>query len=199
LFPALTSGQLSQIFTAWSYNLPWVTDYLVFDSSAATNSSVAQIIEGGFSNTNGTWINYGNAADAYAGAITGGFYDLLRPGPPNGRNGLVFTNAWTFSSTQTLIFAVPDQGLGDNGGGVSVLITPVSTPAPVPVLTIARGQGTVTLLWPTNAVGFNLEQTTNLAPTSWSLVNSLFVVVNTNNSVTLPDQSHQQFFRLHHP
>ena len=92
LFPALTSGQLSQIFTAWTYNSPWVADYLVFDSSAATNASVAQMFDGAFSNTNGTWTTYGSAVAAYTAAITGGFYDLLRPGLPNGRDGLVFTN-----------------------------------------------------------------------------------------------------------
>jgi hypothetical protein len=58
LFPALTAGQLSQIFMAWTFNSPWVTDYLVFDSSAATNASVPQLFDGAFSNTNGTWTTY---------------------------------------------------------------------------------------------------------------------------------------------
>jgi hypothetical protein len=92
---------------------------------------------------------------------------------------------------------VPDYALGDNNGGVSVLISP--TTPPLPVLKMSQEPGTATLLWPTNALGFNLEQTTNLTPTSWSLVTNNSVIVDTNNSVTLPDESQQQFFRLHHP
>src|ERR1700690_2419231 len=55
LFPALTAGQTNQIFTAWTFNSPWATDYLVYDSAAAVNTSIPQLFDGAFSNTNGTW------------------------------------------------------------------------------------------------------------------------------------------------
>src|SRR5664279_4440073 len=29
LFPALTSAQTNQIYQSWTYNSPWITDYLV--------------------------------------------------------------------------------------------------------------------------------------------------------------------------
>lgn len=194
LYPALTAAQTSQIYSAWTYNSPWVTDYLVFDSSAATNSSVPQLFDGAFSNTNGTWYTYVSAASAYSAAITGGFYNLIRSGP-GGRNGTVFQNSYTFASTTTLIFAVPDYYLPDNSGGVSVLITP----AEAPVLNLLPGTGTATLLWPTNAVGYNLAQTTNLLPAAWNVVTNARAVVNTNFSVTLPMDPTHRFFRLQNP
>jgi hypothetical protein len=42
-FPALSAGQLSQMYTAWTYNSPWATDYMVFDAAAATNVALPQI------------------------------------------------------------------------------------------------------------------------------------------------------------
>ena len=202
LFPALTMAQSSQIFTGWTYNSPWATDYLVFDSAATTNSSLPQLFDGAFSNTNGTWYTYGSAASAYNAAIAGGFYNLIRTGPDgrnglNGQNGTVFRTSYTFASATTLIFAVPDYYLPDNNGGVSVLIAPVTSARPV--LSIFPGTGTASLLWPTNALGYKLAQTTNLLPAAWSDVTNVPTVVSTNFSVTLPVNSTSQFFRLHNP
>lgn len=201
LFPELTPSQTSQIFTGWSYNSPWATDYLVFDSAAATNGTLPQLFDGAFSNTNGTWYTYGSAADAYRAAITGGFYDLIRTGSDgrnglNGQNGTVFRTSYTFAATTTLIFAVPDYYLPDNNGGVSVLISPAVS---LPVLSIFSGTGTVTLRWPTNASGFSLAQTPDLQPASWSAVTNVPAVINTNFSVTLPVVPASIFFRLHKP
>lgn len=201
LFPALTAAQTSQIFSAWTYNSPWATDYLVFDSAAATNNTLPQLFDGAFSNTNGTWYVYANAAIAYEAAITNGFYDLIRTGP-DGRNGLdgvngtVFSTTYTFASAETLIFAVPDYYLPDNGGGVSVVISP-STPSPL--LSIFPGTGTVTLQWPTNAAGFTLAQTIDLQPAYWSNVVDVPTIMSTNYSVTLPVDAASKFFRLHRP
>src|SRR5579871_2265400 len=75
MFPSLTSGQTSQIFSAWTFNSPWATDYLVFSNASVANSSLPQIFDGAFSNTNGSsgsWIFYSDATDAYTGAITNG-------------------------------------------------------------------------------------------------------------------------------
>lgn len=197
LYPALTSGQLSQMFTAWTYNSPWITDYLVFDGSAATNTGVAQLFDGAFSNTNGTWFAYPDAGSAYAAAVTGGFSNLVRPGPPNGRNGLVFADTWTFTNTETLIFAVPDYYLGDNAGGVSVLISPAGPVAPA--LAIRPLGNAVALQWPTNDGNYDLERTETLSAPDWSVVTNPPAVVGTNFSVTLPVDSGAAFFRLHQP
>ena len=83
MFPSLTSGQTNQINTAWTFNSPWATDYLVFTGDAATNTSLPQLFDGAFSNTNGgpgSWVFYSDAADAYAAASTNGFYNLIRTG-----------------------------------------------------------------------------------------------------------------------
>jgi hypothetical protein len=196
LFPALNTNQLGQIYTAWTFNSPWLTDYLVFDSSAATNSSVPQLFDGAFSNTNGSWTFYSDAATAYNAAVTDGFYNLIRSGP-DGRDGLVFATNYTFGSTETLIFAVADYGLGDNAGGVSVLMAPPTTH--VPLLTIA-------LVNPSNVVvswadtGSNtLQQNTMLAGGIWMTNTSPITTLDGTNSITITPPTGNLFFRLSSP
>jgi hypothetical protein len=190
LFPALTSTQTNQIYTAWTYNTPWILNYLVFEGSAATNSSVAQLFDG-----DPEWPPYSNATDAYNGSVAHGTYNQIRAGPL-GRSGTNFVYAYTFTNATTLIFVVPDYGLYDNGGGVSVLVTPVSPTGPL--LKILKGNSTVTLLWPTNASGYNLEQTTASPSTNWGTVTNTPLLSNTNAAVTLPVDSSSHFFRLRH-
>ncbi len=119
-FPALTSDQLQQLFTAWSYNNPWVTDYMVFDVSAATNTSEAQIFAGGVVST-----TYGSAEAAFDAAVAGGYANKIIVGPGGRYTGTPATQ-YTFTAAETLVFAVPDYGLGDNAGGVSIVISPAS-------------------------------------------------------------------------
>jgi hypothetical protein len=198
MFPSLTAGQLSEIFPAWTYNSPWVTDYLVFDSSAATNASEPQLFDGAFSNTNGvTWTTYSNATNAYNAAIMEGFYNLIRPGPA-GRAGINYTTSYTFRAAESLIFVVPDYDLGDNSGGVSVLISPTTPPVP-PSLSISLLQtNTVKLQWTTNAPGFFLESVTNLLSQTWNGVANVPTIEGTNFYVTAAVAASRQFFRLHH-
>ena len=119
-FPALTSRQLQQLFTAWSYNNPWVTDYMVFDVSAATNTSEAQIFAGGVVST-----TYGSAEAAFDAAVASGYANKIIVGP-GGRYTRTPATQYTFTVAETLVFAVPDYGLGDNAGGVSIVISPAS-------------------------------------------------------------------------
>jgi hypothetical protein len=49
LFPALTASQLATIFTAWTFNSPFITNYLVFDVAAATDASRSQLYAGAIS------------------------------------------------------------------------------------------------------------------------------------------------------
>ena len=118
LYPALTPEQTSQIYTAWTYNSPWIEDYLVFDSGAATDSSIPQLFDGA------PGPGFGNATLAYDDAIANGYYNHIRTGPL-GRASSIITNSYTFTQAVTLLFVIPDYGLGDNNGGVSVLVTPV--------------------------------------------------------------------------
>jgi hypothetical protein len=70
--------------------------------------------------------------------------------------------------------------------------------SPVPVLAIIRSGGNVVLTWPTNAAGFTLQSTTNLASSVWSTNLPSPVVVNTNKVVTNAISGTQKFYRLSH-
>ncbi len=131
-FPLLASSQLDTINGAWTYNSPWLTDYLVWDSSATNDSSQLQLFSGavsrsvagvpGWDPTRG----YDNGTDAYAGAKTGGYRDELRF---TSRNSTVSARSFTLTQQRTLVFAIPDYGVGDNTGGVSVIVQSVPEPA----------------------------------------------------------------------
>ena len=121
-YPSLVQTQTNQIFSSWSYNSPWVSDYLVFGGEAATNNSMPQIFDGSPDPA-----SYNSAAEAYSDSVISGYYNIIRIGPA-GRKSTTFTNSYTFPSATNLIFAIPDNGLGDNYGGVSVLIAPAASP-----------------------------------------------------------------------
>jgi hypothetical protein len=187
LFPALTVAQTNQIYTGWTYNYPWIEDYLVFDNAADANSSIPQLFDGAPDN------NFGSPAAAYSGAIADRTYNLLRVGPL-GRDSTNFTTVYTFPTNETLIFVIPDYGLVDNSGGVSVLVAPAG-----PILSIAQTGGMVTLQWPTNETGFTLAQSPALGLSNWSDVGVLPEIVSSNYAVSLPLGNGNAFFRLHKP
>jgi hypothetical protein len=190
LAPGLTTTQTNQIFTAWTYNSPWVEDYLVFDGAAATNTSLPQIFDG-----DPLWPPYGDAADAYNATVTNGTYDQIRVGPL-GRDSTNIVYSYTFTNAETLIFVVPDYELSDNSGGVSVLISPANLK---PVLSIRPGAGNATIQWATNFTGFTLAATTNLLPAAWYDVTNQPFIVSSNFTVTVQRDSATRFFRLHSP
>ena len=123
-FPALTAAQLGSIQTAWTFNSPWTTDYVVFDSSALSDSNEIQLFDGA-SNTANAANTYGSAQAAYDAAVAGGYTNFIRTGP---RTGTTYETSYTFTSAATLLFAVPDYDLGDNAGGVSVIVHGVPEP-----------------------------------------------------------------------
>jgi hypothetical protein len=132
MFPSLTAGQISEISTgAWTYNTPWVTDWLAFDSSAASNSSEHQLFAGAVTpeapgTTGWDGAGYDNSTDAYNEAINDGDYNEIVTGA--GRYTGTVQSSYTFAAPQTLIFVVADYDVGDNAGSVSVLATPVPEP-----------------------------------------------------------------------
>jgi hypothetical protein len=187
-FPALTSAQTNLIYTAWSYNYPWILDYLVYDSSAVTNFSIPQLFDGAQD------IGYGSAIAAYTNSFSRGTFNQLHIAPP-GRTGTNIVISYTFTNTTTLVFVVPDYALSDNSGGVSVLVFPS------PILSLGVNGGSVAVRWPTNnSAGFTLSQATNLALGGWTDVGQAPVTAGSNFSVTLPfDSNANHFFRLHSP
>jgi hypothetical protein len=148
LFPSLTSTELNQISSgAWTYNRPWATDYLAFDISAATNQNEHQLFTGAVTPLDPTapgWIGGGftDSASAYSEAISKGVYNEIVTG--SGRYTGTVQTSYTFSVTQTLIFAVPDYFLPDNNGSVSVLVSRVA-PVPLPPTFINTGLGLLSI------------------------------------------------------
>jgi hypothetical protein len=128
LFPSLTAAQLAEIGGgAWTFNSPWTTDYMVFDSSAASNGSESQLFSGAI-NASGT--TFSSAATAYNAAIAGGYFNKIVVN--GGRYTGTTASQFTIGATETLIFVVPDYFLPDNNGIESVLISPVSSGAAAP-------------------------------------------------------------------
>jgi autotransporter-associated beta strand protein len=85
------------------------------------------------------------------------------------------------------------------GTGNDVVLTRIATP-PRPVLTIDRSPpAAVRILWPTNAVGFNLQFNTNLTVTNWTAASPSPGVIGTNHVVTNATGGGQRFYRLSNP
>jgi hypothetical protein len=125
-FPSLTSTQLSTINTAWTYNSPWIEDYMVWDNAAATDGSIPQLFSGAITPLS-DYPGYPNPTTAFNTAETKGFANQIVDSPGGRFTGTVKSQR-SFPVAQTLIFAVPDPGLGDNAGGVSVVIAPTTGP-----------------------------------------------------------------------
>jgi uncharacterized repeat protein (TIGR03803 family) len=88
------------------------------------------------------------------------------------------------------------QGGGSSGHGTVFSLT-VVLPVSPPQLTIIPSGTNVILNWPTNAAGFTLESTTNLAaPAVWITNAPPPVVVGTNNVVTNGITGSRKFYRL---
>jgi hypothetical protein len=72
----------------------------------------------------------------------------------------------------------------------------LTLPGP-PQLALIRSGASVVLSWPTNAVGFTLQSTTNFVPPAvWSTVSPTPVSVQGKHTVTNPVSGSQTFYRL---
>jgi len=80
-------------------------------------------------------------------------------------------------------------------GGSSSAGTVFSFSLP-PQQTIIHSGANVILTWPTNATGFTLQATTNLASPVWTTNSPAPVVLNGQNTVTNPISGTKQFYRL---
>jgi hypothetical protein len=86
-----------------------------------------------------------------------------------------------------------------NVSAVTVNFAPVILDS-VPSLAISNAGGTnVTLMWPAPATGFNLYNTTNLAPATWQQITNAVANSNGNDQVTLTLTNTSSFFRLSSP
>ncbi len=191
-FPSLTNTQLGYMYTAWTYNSPYTTSTLVFNSSAVGNSAQNQL----FSVAEIDQTVY-TAQAAYNRAIAGGFYNQLFVGARNATP----TYNYTFTVPTTLVFAVPDNGLYDNGGGTSILIAPVAANPPsittssLPSALVNTSYGPFTLAatggsgiytWSVNLLppGLSLSTTGTISGTPTSAANYSGIVVTVTDSVS---------------
>src|ERR1035438_1967722 len=129
-------------------------------------------------------------------------------------DGTGFRNVYSFSAVSTKSSGVytnsdgafPNTGLILSGntlygttsaGGNSGNGTVFSLALPPPQLTITPSGANVILTWPTNAAGFTLQVTANLAPpVVWNTNSTVPVVISGQNFVTNPIAGTQMFFRL---
>ena len=115
-FPSLTPAQRAQLYSGWTFNYPWITDYFVFDSSALNDATQPQLFCGAITST-----TFASGEDAYHAAKAGGYSNLIFTGP-GGRYHGVETTTLVLTRTQTLLFVIPDYYDPDNAGGVSVVV-----------------------------------------------------------------------------
>jgi PKD repeat protein len=99
----------------------------------------------------------------------------------------VYTNAATFSPS--LVFT-NSNGIVGKGSGAAVVVNQVK-------LAVVASASALTLAWPTNAVGYSLQYTTNLSPpVVWRPFSSGSSVVNGQYVATSLTSGPQMFFRL---
>jgi uncharacterized repeat protein (TIGR03803 family) len=93
--------------------------------------------------------------------------------------------------TSNIVYGTAGYG-GSSGNGTVFSLT-----LPPPQMSIIPSQSDVILAWPTNANGYTLQSTTNLAPTAvWTTNSSPPVIVNGQYAVTNPISGKQKYFRL---
>ncbi len=120
---------------------------------------------------------------------------------------LVSTNSGTMWATNLAPIAAwqPVAMSGDGSkiiaGAVygSIYISQSVQVAGPPWLSISLLGNQALIQWPTNAAGFNLQQTTNLLTTNWVTVTNIPVVSNILYQVTVPKTNRQNFYRLEIP
>jgi hypothetical protein len=73
----------------------------------------------------------------------------------------------------------------------------VAVQSVVPALQAQISAGNVSVSWPTSAIGYNLQMTSNLTPTNaWTTVTNAPVIIGPQNVVTNVISPGSQFFRL---
>jgi hypothetical protein len=97
------------------------------------------------------------------------------------------------------IVVTSDAGSGTNTIAVSGNGTSTDPHNPNIAIGVKMQPGNALVMtWPTNAVGFQLESTTNLGPTTnWTPVVGAPTIVNSQNVLTNSNTVHGMFFRLH--
>ncbi|HWV99202.1 MAG TPA: GH25 family lysozyme [Candidatus Acidoferrum sp.] len=115
------------------------------------------------------------------------------PGMPVG-----WTNwaIWQYSDTGTVAGISAAVDLDELNGSIGELLAFVEEPN----LDITwKTASQISLTWPTLAIGFRLQQSSDLGATNWANVTNTPAVVNNQEQVVLGTSTNHAFFRLVHP
>ena len=111
------------------------------------------------------------------------------------KSSLAADGAWIFVANVPVI--VGDRYYVTNAISGPATYYRLSNQMPQPSLGAILAGPTIILSWPTNAIGFSLQSTTNLSATSlWSVVSNAPVVVGENYFVTNSIGGDRRFYRL---
>jgi len=118
----------------------------------------------------------------------------------DGGGGTSSGGAYTVSGT----IGQPDAGKMSGGaysidGGFWGIIAAVQTPGSPLLRIFLTATNTVIVAWPTAAPGFNLEQNSNLATTTWSTVTNTVNVIGSENQISVAPPTGSKFYRLKYP
>jgi len=197
LYGTATVGGLAGVGTVFALNTDGIGftnlhSFTAFDPNNRTNS---------------------DGANPTAGLVLSGntLYGTARTGGTNGY-GTLFAVKTDGTGFQTLhsfavssgVFPEATLTLSGNklygtaaGGGANGNGTVFSLALPPPQLTLIPAGANVILTWPTHAVGFTLQSTTNLGASAvWTTNSPGPVVVNGQNTVTNPISGLRKFYRL---
>jgi uncharacterized repeat protein (TIGR03803 family) len=140
---------------------------------------------------------YGKGVVFAVNANGAGFTNLHNFTPSSGPNLTNFDGTGPFAGlvlSGNTLYGTTENG-GSLSGGTIFSLSLGSVAAPQ--LTIIRSGPNVILTWPTNAAGFALESSTNLAPPGvWSAVSPGPIIAEGANVVTNPISGAQNFYRL---
>lgn len=205
-----SAQQVTVNLPAYTYpNAPQITNYAAAQAvnpsqpftlgwNTFTNGTTADGIVVYISDDSGTTF-YQSAFYGQPGSLNGTARSFTIPAgtfPPNSTNTgtLFFAHVATTSASGIATYAVVGSATG-----FTLSTTGGSPAAPAPVLTIVPSGNNVLVKWPTNATGYTLQFSTNLASSVWSTTLPAPVVINTNKVVTNSISGTTRFFRLSNP
>jgi hypothetical protein len=121
--------------------------------------------------------------------VSGNSYAAFLNGSANATTTLVETNL-VYSSGGVGLYDYSEQTF-DN------FVLEISSDGPYAVDIEQTGPSQVRLLWPTSALGWDLESSSSLAPANWNSVTNPPGINGTNFTLTIASDVSAQFFRLH--
>jgi len=112
----------------------------------------------------------------------------------------VFDTALTTTKTLTTNFTAASDRLIrcrlTDSSGAQAVSAPLALRLNTPALAISRSGTSVRISWSTNAAGFALQSTAEIATANWQAVTQALLVINGQNTLVVSNAIENQFFRL---